>query len=127
MNRLSFLKLTSAILPAAALGACGTTGTSAGAARRDPNLITAEELADLQTVTALDAIRRLRPRWLQPRGGSRPQAIVNGSRTNDLEDALRAVQASAVASMRFLSAADATMRFGVGFAGGVIEVTTRAR
>lgn len=111
---------------ATGLAACASAGGSGdGSPRRDPNLITAEELVDYQTVTALDAIRRLRPRWLQGRGNLRPQAIIDGARMTNLEDALQSVQAASVRTMRYMNASDATMRFGTNFAGGAIEVITR--
>ena len=64
---------------ATALAACSSTGGSSGP-RRDPNLITAEELSEYATLSALDVVRRLRPRWLTGRGQgtggmNRPQVI----------------------------------------------------
>ena len=111
---------------AAGLAACATAGGSTdGGPRRDPNVITAEELVDFSTTSALDAIRRLRPRWLQGRGNLRPTVVVDGARMTNLEDALQSIQAASVRTMRYMSASDATMRFGTNFLGGAIEVTTR--
>ena len=68
MNRSRItLTLVVAFGLATALAACASGGGSGGP-RRDPNLITAEELAEYTTLSALDVIRRLRPRWLQSRG-----------------------------------------------------------
>lgn len=111
---------------ASGLAACASGGGSGeGGPRRNPNLITAEELVDFPTLNALDAIRRLRPRWLQGRGNLRPTVVVDGARMTNLEDALQSVQAAAVRTMRYMSASDATMRFGTNFVGGAIEVITR--
>ncbi|MCY4574401.1 MAG: hypothetical protein OXF01_16585 [Gemmatimonadetes bacterium] len=111
---------------ATALAACASAGGSSdGSPRRDPNMITAEELVDFSTTNALDAIRRLRPRWLQGRGNLRPMVVVDGARMDNLEDALQSIQAASVRTMRYMSATDATMRFGTNFLGGAIEVTTR--
>ena len=111
---------------ATGLAACASGGGSGdGSPRRNPNLITAEELVAYPTVSALDAIRRLRPRWLQARGGMRAQVVVDGARMGDLEDALQSIQAASVRTMQYLSSSDATMRFGTNYAGGAIEVITR--
>ncbi|MDE2678241.1 MAG: hypothetical protein OXI76_10065 [Gemmatimonadota bacterium] len=111
---------------ATSLAACASAGGSSdGGPRRDPNVITAEELVDFATTNALDAIRRLRPRWLQGRGNLRPTVVVDGARMDNLEDALQSIQAASVRTMRYMSASDATMRFGTNFQGGAIEVTTR--
>ena len=113
------------------LAACAS-GTGGGGPRRDPNLITLEELADHTTLSALDVVRRLRPRWLQGRGagtgGSNvPQLIVDGARMGNAQDALRTLSVSDIQELRYLNASDATMRFGTNFPGGAIMVTSRAR
>ena len=71
-------------------------------------------------------IRRLRPRWLQPRGGGgrQPQAILDGARIGGPND-LNRVDVADIVEMRFLSASDATTRYGTGFDAGAIEVSTR--
>ena len=111
---------------ATALAACGSSGGSSGP-RRDPNLITAEELAEYTTLSALDVIRRLRPRWLQSRGQTSAQVIQDGARLGDPQNALRSMPVSDIAEMRFLSASDATMRYGTNYPGGAIEITSRGR
>ena len=111
---------------ATALAACSSGGGSSGP-RRDPNLITAEELAEYSTLTALDAIRRLRPRWLQSRGQTSAQVIQDGARLGDPENALRSMPVSDIEQMRYLSASDATMRYGTNYPGGAIEITSRGR
>lgn len=110
----------------AGLAACASGGGGSDGPRRDPNLITAEELTDYTTFTAHDVIRRLRPRWLRARGGGTPQLIMDGARMGSLEG-LSAISVADVDSLRYLSAADATMRFGTNFPNGAIEVVSRAR
>lgn len=110
--------------------ACVSTGTSDGV-RRDPNLIVAEELVNYSTMMLADAIRQLRPRWLRVRGapsiefgGNRTVAVVlDGGAPQDwsILDSLRPDQ---VQSVRYHSAADATMRWGTGFPNGLVEVTS---
>ena len=116
---------------ATAVAACSSTGGTAGP-RRDPNLITAEELTEYATLSALDVVRRLRPRWLTGRGqGSggmnRPQVLQDGARLGDPDNALRSIAVSDIESIRYLNASDATMRYGTNFPGGAIVVTSRAR
>ncbi|MDH3223612.1 MAG: hypothetical protein OEO23_07840 [Gemmatimonadota bacterium] len=116
---------------AGALSACATGAGPSDGPRRSANRITLEELADYSTLNALDAIRRLRPRWLQARGATagganEPVAILDGARLGS-PDALASVAVSDVSEMQYLSAADATMRYGTNFPGGAIEVRTRAR
>lgn len=125
------LMLFLAIGLAGALSACATGGGSSDGPRRSANRITLDELADYSTLNALDAIRRLRPRWLQARGATagganEPVAILDGARLGS-PDALASVAVSDISEMQYLSAADATMRYGTNFPGGAIEVRTRAR
>jgi hypothetical protein len=119
-----------AVASAGTLAACASGGGSSDGPRRSANRITQEELVDYSTLNALDAIRRLRPRWLQARGATagganEPVAILDGARLGNPE-ALASVPVSDIAEMQFLSASDATMRYGTNFPGGAIEVRTRA-
>lgn len=105
--------------------ACVSTGSSDGI-RRDPDLIVAEELADYSTLMLADAIRQLRPRWMNVRGsatGSTVPVVMNGGAPQDWT-ILETLRPDQVASVRFHSAADATMRWGTGFPNGLIEVST---
>ena len=97
--------------------------------RRDPNLITAEELAPHAALNCREAIDRLRPRWLRGRGGAtNPIVIQDGNRMGQASTVLEGIRAADVESLKFLSPADATMRYGTGVTdGGVIEVVTRKR
>lgn len=120
-----------AVGAAGALAACASGGGgSSDGPRRSQNRITQEELVDYTTLNALDAIRRLRPRWLQARGATaggsnEPVAILDGARLGS-PDALASVAVSDVSEMQYLSASDATMRYGTNFPGGAIEVRTRS-
>ena len=107
--------------------ACVSTGSGDGV-RRDPDLIVAEELANHPTMMLADAIRQLRPRWMNPRdapalAGATVPVVVDGGVPQGwmILDTLRADQ---VESVRYHSAADATMRWGTGFPNGLIEVST---
>lgn len=111
-----------------ALAACASGG-SAAAPRSDANWLTREELRPYPVYNALNAIRRLRPRWLQARGVSAamdPIPFLDGARLDNLE-ALRRVLIDDVETIEYVTPSDATMRYGTGFPGGAIEVTSRVR
>lgn len=116
----------------AGLGACaGGGGASSGDSgpRRSANLITAEELTDLASESALTAVRRLRPRWLQSRGAAAnmPVTLLDGQRLGIDPNALDQISVSDIGSIRYLSASDATLRYGTNYPGGAIVVESRVR
>lgn len=103
----------------------GGGGTSSRPAGATTNRIVAAELAEVGQIDALQAVNRLRPRWTAVRGGSdSPVLYVDGSRRSSLSD-LGSLRATDVQTMEFMSANDATTRFGTGHTGGAIMVTTR--
>ena len=127
------IALFAALGLSAGLAACSSGGGAGGDSgpRRSANLITAEEMTDYGAETVLTVIRRLRPRWLQPRGASAsganmPIAFLDGARLG-FPDALGGVNVADIESVRFLNASDATMRYGTNFPGGAIEVRSRTR
>ena len=111
----------SAVLAACASG--GGSGDSSSSSRRSSGTITVEELADHSTVSAMDAIRRLRPRWLRARGGGTPMVIFDGARHG--VSILENIRASDVESISLMSASDATTRYGTNFPNGAIVVNSR--
>ncbi|GMR12682.1 MAG: hypothetical protein BMS9Abin29_0874 [Gemmatimonadota bacterium] len=103
---------------------CASAGGAAGGEGRG-NTITAEDLADVGNVTLFVAIQRLRPRWLRSRGGSPlPVVFIDGIRRGGPSE-LRNMPANSVTQVRFIDGRAATTRYGIGFGGGAIEVTTR--
>lgn len=124
--------LFSLVLSLGFLSACypGRATSGSGAS---PNLIGNWELQKLPDLTALEAIRRLRPSWL--RAGSRPSIAVETGRDSRLPrvhlngvplqriSELDQINAVDVREMRFLNGTDATTRFGTGYPNGVILVT----
>jgi len=123
--------LFSLVLLLGFLNACypGRATRGSGAS---PNLIGNWELQNLPDLTALEAIRRLRPNWLRAgsrpsiaveTGGSRmPRVHLNGVPLQNLNE-LEQINAVDVREMRFLSGTDATTRFGTGYLNGAILVT----
>jgi hypothetical protein len=119
--------LVIALLTTALVG-CGAARTTS---RVSPNVITREQLAGLEAISAYDAIQRLRPTWLQSRGPTSlaggptlPRVHINQSRTGSIDE-LRTIPVTEVELMEFKSASDATTEYGTGYPGGVIEVATR--
>lgn len=112
--------------------ACGSTSNQRGSRGGNPDRINAdqmEEVAD-QYNTAYSVIEGLRPLWLRKRGRSttNPSEIVvylDGSRYAS-PDALRSIPTVDVASMAFLSPAEATNRYGSGHIHGAILVTSKS-
>jgi hypothetical protein len=122
-------------LPFAALTlvmACASSGPRSGSsAQRE--ILTAEEIAAANVGTAFEAVRQLRPEFLRSRGtmsmrdpsGEYAVVYVNGMRMGGPEQ-LNTIRAGDVASIRFVSASDATTRWCTGHAGGAIEVIVKS-
>ncbi len=113
------------------LAGCATRGAESGP-RRDRDVITAEEIEEINVATAFDVIRQLRPEYLRSRGqmslrDSEPEYAVvylNGVKYGGLEQ-LRTIRAMDIAEIRYIGASDATTRWGTGHFGGVIEITVK--
>ncbi len=105
---------------------CASGGGAGGGTRADPNVITAEELASYTSLTCLEVIQRLRPRWLQRRGSEQdPVVYQDGNRIGFAEDVLSSMTVTAIQSMKYMNASDATTRYGTGHGAGAIEIATR--
>lgn len=121
------------VLAALAFAACASSGGTGSTSPRDRNLITAEEISALNVATAFDVVRQLRPEFLRSRGtmsmrqADSEYAIVymNGMRLGGPEQ-LHQIRATDVQAIRYISAADATTRWGTGHTGGVIEVIVKS-
>ena len=122
------MKTRLALLCLLGLAACSAAPRGS---MRSSNLITREELELVQVASAFDAVQRLRPQWmsrpLAPTGqpGSNPILVyVDRHQVGTVEE-LRHLTVDQIEVMEFVSAADATTRYGTGHASGIIEVTTR--
>jgi len=117
---LAVIGLTLLAAACASGGGPGESGPS-----RNRNLITSEELTQTgELATAFDAIRRLRPNWLGGRGTSSAKVFIDGVEMGDT-GVLRDYRVDAIRECRFIPPTDATLRFGTGYGGGVIEVFTK--
>ncbi len=84
--------------------------------------------------TVYEAVRALRPRWLQARSGAtlrsrQPQTAmvyIDGQLRGDLGEMWNLLPTE-VSEIRFMSASDATTRFGTNHIGGAIVIMTRRR
>lgn len=110
------------------LTACASSGGTARPAGAGANRIVRAELDALAGQTdAYQVVQRLRPRWLQVRAGignTMPVLYVDGGRRGGVTD-LRSLRPAEIAQMDYMSASDATTRFGTGHSGGAVLVTTR--
>ena len=115
--------------------ALGTSEMGRPTSPRKANILTAEEIvaAEADQTTAYDAIARLRPIWLQPKGPSSfygtgteyPALFVDGQAFSDFR-ALRTIQANQVADIRFYRPDEAGATFGLrAGSAGAIEVRLR--
>ena len=98
---------------------------------RDP--ITESEIARSNAADAYDVVRALRGSMLatrgittmwKPDGGAYPVVFVDGMYVGALSE-LRSIPARTIHEVRFLGASEAHFRYGSGYTGGVIEVTTK--
>ena len=123
------------VVLAVALGwGCSQTSSDRSPSPRRSNVISQEELVSSAATTAYEAVRQLRQQWLLARG---PDLITVGGRISARvavdnvmrggHDELRGIDVNNVWEIRFISASDATTRWGAGVSGGIIEVITKAR
>lgn len=118
------------IVLAVLLASCASSGSRSGG--RDRNIITAEEIADVQVATAYDVVQTLRPEYLRTRGlrsmsASEPQGAVvyvDNVRRGGPES-LRTLPRESVLEIRYLNGADATTMYGTNHGDGAILVRTR--
>ena len=110
-------------------GAAHTGGTSP--ARHDPDIVTAEELAELPgNRTLFDALTSLRPAWFR----TNPSALLQERETDVTvyldrsklggSETLREMTVRGVQEVRHYSASEAEMRFGPGNLHGAIQIVT---
>jgi len=107
-----------------------SSSTSKSTYSRTSNVIYEEEIQSQSATSAYDLISRLRPHWLRGRGikslisptASYPTVYVNGVRHGTIES-LNNLSAENITMIHYLSAADATTRYGQDNVGGAILIT----
>ena len=94
------------------------------------NIITAEEISQINESNAYDVIRNLRPHLLNYRGVRgknvmiKPVVYLNNVKYGDIQS-LYNIPAMNIKEIKFLSPTDATTLFGIGHMGGAFVVTTK--
>ena len=122
------MRVPTLLLGLLAMTACASGGRGP---MRSSNVLTREELETVQVSSVFDAVQRLRPQWLSrpqtPSGmpGSNPVLVYVDRHHMGTVDELRHITVDQVETLEFVSASDATTRYGTGNASGIIEVTTR--
>ena len=121
--------------------ACSSGGSSGGsgaprAPSRQQDLITEQEITTRagEASNVLQVVQKLRPQMLRSRGRSSPtdstgtgnlaRVIVDDVAYGSIDN-LANLNANAVREIRYISAADATTRWGTGYPGGVILVSMK--
>lgn len=128
-------RLIAALVVAAAPG-CAASSAASGTSqqsssrRGSPDRITQDELATIDVQNALQAVQRLRPSFLQNRGGASssitqgPQDVVvyvDQTRMGGPQT-LSQIPITDVKEIQHLNGTDATQRYGTGHGSGVIIV-----
>ncbi len=118
----------SIIALALVMASCSSAGTGS-ATSRNSNVVTIEELAEIDYLNGLEALRRLRPNWLRVRGQSTfsrqasagIRLYVDGRRRDDISE-LGRIPTTHILEMRFLNGREATTRYGTDHGDGAILV-----
>ena len=125
------------VVSLAALTACASQqGLSNGARapRPERERISIEEIesVEVQATNAYELVQRLRPLYLRDQGpqslvlatSRTPIVYVDNTRLGEVFS-LRTIPTAAIQEIKYLSASDATTRWGMNHTAGVIQVTTR--
>jgi len=137
--RKGMLVLTAVIaLTACSSGGASTGGTTSSTTvrRGGSNLITPEEItaAGAGMESAFDIVQRLRPAMLRSRtssfgsdnqGQQVPVIVYSDDVRLGTVENLRTIPAMQVREIRYISATDATQRWGTGHSSGAIQVVTK--
>lgn len=119
-----------ATVAVAAMFGCASTGGGGGGGGGG-NVLTNAQLEETGETNAYQAVQRLRPQWLRPRGqgsigGTTVVTLfVDGSPRGQASD-LNSMQVINIEEIRYLSASEAAFQFGtIAGNGGTLVVRTR--
>ena len=121
------------LILATALGASACGFFHHGGTPVDNTSITAAEIDSVHAASAYDAVRKLRPQFLEPRGRmsvdpkvppGQPNVYVDNQYYGDIST-LRTISASVVETIKFYNASEAEYAFGRGNMAGVISILTK--
>lgn len=138
MVTLSFARIARSIVMVGILS-LGINGCGARPRNTDPggvrssDVLTIDEILTSKTQNAYDAVRRLRPSFLQTRGPTTllarnetpnaPLVYLDNRRYGDVES-LRTITVDGIYEIRYLSPNQAQLKWGMNHAAGVIHVTS---
>jgi len=109
----------------------GGDGETADATGGSTTLISRAQLQEYAGRSALDAIRQFNRRWLRADrgagGATYARVVIDGGGYRYDLSVLEQLSTRDVEFMRYLDLYAATRKYGIGFSGGVIEVTSRLR
>jgi hypothetical protein len=120
------------VLTLAAALACASSGTAGTTVRREPNLITEQEIAASNESNLFDVVNRLRPMFLKTRGRSTINAggseyasvFLDGQYYGEL-GSLRNIVASQIHEIRYLNGPDAVSKYGMRYGSGAVDVRSK--
>jgi hypothetical protein len=120
------------VLALAAALACASSGTAGTGVRRDPNLITEQEIATSAESNVFDVVSRLRPMFLKTRGrstinsgGSEYASVFLDGQYHGELTSMRNLVASQIHEIRYLSGPDAVSRYGMRYGSGAVDVRSK--
>ena len=131
IRRLALVAVAMSLVTGCASGGGG--GAQTGATRGSRDLIVSAELEEGEFTNVLEAVQRLRPTWLRPRGATSTRTLgssgvvvyINNVRAGGLSR-LESMPVDMVKELRYVDSREATFRWGTGHTGGAIEVISKA-
>lgn len=122
--------ILAAFAAALLLSACASAPATGSRARVDMTLITREQIQELQSTTAYDAIKALRGTWLNVHGPESfryPQAVqvyLDGTHMGDAS-VLASIGTPPIQFIRYYNGQEATARWGIDHGAGAIYISTK--
>ena len=116
------------------LSAQGTSPAATSGPRSSPTRLIRTDIEGVpQARTAFQVVQLLRPAWLRKRSSSMAapaasaEVMVDGMRMPNGLESLQSMPTEGIEMMEYMSAADATTRYGTGFPEGAILISTQRR
>ncbi len=130
-HRPTLTMLTTALLAMVVLTSACAAGTRSGGSSRD--VLAPRDAVDTGTNDLFELIQQERPQWLRDRRSAsadgtrqRIRVLLDGVRAGGV-NVLRGIRVEQFVEARYFNGTDATTRWGTGFGGGAIAVTTIRR
>ena len=118
-----------------ATACAGAASSGSTAPRRDPTVITAEDMTRVQATNLYDVVHRLHPEWLNQRTAATVGSLNSAAPAQPIDvqvyldsqhigtsETLKQLMVSTTSSLKYYTAAEAQTRFGAGNLNGVIQV-----